>query len=152
MRIEPFTYASALGALFVLAACTPDEPSSGGGKPGAWTPTEVEKELDAFGQDLDRILAVVEPLGEDWEAASRHVLEDDALVKLVDGHLKQIEEVSATLRAMKPEERASYADSIQSSLQSMELRMTEIYASSSAAADAFAPMFTAAEEALRSCL
>jgi hypothetical protein len=152
MRRERFTIPAALGAMCLLAACTPDKPSSGGTTPEVWTPAEVQKELGAFGKDLERILAVVEPLEGDWEALSRRVLEDDQFSLIVKGHVERIESVATTLRGMEPEERSACAEPIRTSLQSIELRMTEICSGGGAAADAFAPMFVAAQDALRSCL
>lgn len=141
-----------LCAFGFLTGCLPEESSLAPGAASELTPRDVETVLDAFVEDLGRVLSVTEPLEDDARSQAVRVLEDPAFQELIQGHVSEIEAIAAQLQGMKAEERAAFSEKILPAVQFIELRMEAVCSSGPAAEDAFAPLFVAVQEALRGSL
>jgi len=150
MKIHSFR--ALICAFAFLTGCLPEESSQAPGSASELTPRDVETVLDAFVEDLGRVLSVTEPLEDDSRTQAVRVLEDPAFQELIQAHVTEIQTITAELQGMTAEERAAFSEKILPSVQFIELRMEAVCSSGPAAEDAFAPLFVAVQEALRGSL
>jgi hypothetical protein len=141
-----------LAAILSLTACNPDDPSASTSGSGVPTPSEVESKLKSLEQDLTRVLAVVEPLQGDPEAQRQHLVEDDQFAGLIGDHVVEFESLATALQSMTDEEKQEYTGTIGPVIDSLEQRMKEICSCGPVAEDALAPLFAAAQDALKASL